>query len=276
MGVPSRRTRHRHSPWSRSTTKRSTNAHPTSFCAVPSPNPDADGFRVVWYKSTHKMERDAEARGNALQLAAKGLDQIRAKLEGPRPRWKSRASVAQAVEKILAKTGADRWMDYELLVIEKPTYHQEKRGRPGVKTRWRRRHKTRFQLTGRLRQDQIDYDARCDGLFPFITNTALSSQEILSKQPLVDRQHHLLKAVQSGVPVYLHSSAASRPSSSSTSLRCSSTLCSSGRCARPWPTAGSRGCRSIRKSVSAEPPRRSASSRSSRAYSATWSAGMTK
>ncbi|HSD29926.1 MAG TPA: transposase, partial [Vicinamibacteria bacterium] len=110
------------------------------------------------------------------------------------------------VEKILAKTGADRWMDYELLVIEKPTYHQEKRGRPGVKTRWRRRHKTRFQLTGRLRQDQIDYDARCDGLFPFITNTALSSQEILSKQPLVDRQHHLLKAVQSGVPVYLHSS----------------------------------------------------------------------
>jgi transposase len=101
-------------------------------------------------------------------------------------------------------------MDYEVLTINKPTYHQEKRGRPGVKTRWRRRLKTRFQLTWRLRQDQVDYDARCDGLFPLITNTALSSQEILdiykSKQPLVERQHHLLKAVQAGVPVYLHSS----------------------------------------------------------------------
>ena len=186
------------------------NGPPDIFGAVPSPNPDADGFRVVWYKSTHKMERDAEARGNALQLAAKGLDQIRARLEGPRPRWHSRASVVQAVEKTLATTGADRWMDYELFTIEKPTYHQEKRGRPGVKTRWRRRLKTRYQLTWRLRQDQLDYDARCDGLFPLITNTGLSSQEILdiykSKQPLVERQHHLLKAVQSGVPVYLHSS----------------------------------------------------------------------
>ena len=185
------------------------NGPPDIFCAVPSPNPDADGFRVVWYKSTHKLERDAEARGNALQLAAKGLDEFRAKLEGARPRWRSRASVAQAVESILAKTAADRWLDYEVLAIEKPTYHQEKRGRPGVKTRWRRRLKTRFQLTWRLRQEQIDYDARCDGLFPLITNTTLSPQEILdsykSKQPLVERQHHLLKAVQSGVPVFLHS-----------------------------------------------------------------------
>lgn len=186
------------------------NGPPDIFYAVASPNPEADGFRVIWYKSTHKIERDAEARGNALQLAAKALSEIRTRLDGSRPRWRSRASVAQAVEKILAKTGADRWMDYQVVAIEKPTYHQEKRGRPGMKTRWRRRLRTRFQLTWNLRQAQIDYDARCDGLFPLITNTTLSPKEILaiykSKQPLVERQHHLLKAVQSGVPVFLHSS----------------------------------------------------------------------
>lgn len=186
------------------------NGPPDIFCAVTSPNPDADGFRVIWYKSTHKIERDAEARGNALQLAAKALTEIRARLDGSRPRWRSRASVAQAVDKILAKTGTDRWMDYQVVAIEKPTYHQEKRGRPGAKTRWRRRLRTRFQLTWSLRQEQIDYDARCDGLFPLITNTTLSPKEILaiykSKQPLVERQHHLLKAVQSGVPVFLHRS----------------------------------------------------------------------
>jgi transposase len=185
------------------------NGPPDIFCAVPSPNPDADGFRVIWYKSSHKLERDAEARGNALQTATKALNDIRAKLEGPRPRWRSQASVAQAVERILEKTGAGRWLDYKVLPFEKPTYHQEKRGRPGAKTRWRRRLKTRFQLTWTLRQDQIDYDARCDGLFPLISNTALSPQQILeiykSKQPLVERQHHVLKAVQSGVPVFLHS-----------------------------------------------------------------------
>ena len=186
------------------------NGPPDIFCAVVSPNPDADGFRVIWYKSTHKIERDAEARGNALQLAAKALSEIIARLDGSRPRWHSRASVAQAVEKILAKTGADRWMDYQVVAIENPTYHQEKRGRPGAKTRWRRRLKTRFRLTWSLRQEQIDYDARCDGLFPLVTNTTLSPKEILaiykSKQPLVERQHHLLKAVQAGVPVFLHSS----------------------------------------------------------------------
>jgi transposase len=176
---------------------------------VPSPHPDADGYRVIWYKSTHKLERDAEARGNALQLAAEALDQLRARLEGPRPRWRSKASVAEAVEKILAKTATQRWIDYQVVAIEKPTFYQEKRGRPGANTRWRRRLKTRFQLTWALRQHQIDYDARCDGMFPLITNTALSAQAILdiykSKQPLVERQHHLLKAVQAGVPVWLKS-----------------------------------------------------------------------
>jgi transposase len=185
------------------------NGPPDIFCAAPSPNPDADGFRITWYKSSHKLERDAEARGNALHTATQALNQLRAKLEGPRPRWRSQAAVAEAVERILEKSGAGRWLDYAVVAFEKPTYYQEKRGRPGAKTRWRRRIKTRFQLTWTLRQEQIDYDARCDGLFPLITNTALSPQQILesykSKQPLVERQHHLLKAVQSGVPVFLHS-----------------------------------------------------------------------
>jgi transposase len=114
--------------------------------------------------------------------------------------------VARAVEQLLTDT-AQRWIDYDVAALEQHTYHQEKRGRPGANTRWRRRGKTRFQLTWQLRQDQIAYDARCDGLFPLITNTALAPRDILecykSKQPLVERQHHVLKAIQSGVPVLL-------------------------------------------------------------------------
>jgi len=186
------------------------NGPPDIFWAVPSPNPDADGFGIVWYRSTHKMERDAAARGAALERATKTLGVIKARLEGSRPRWRSRASVAQAVEQILAKTGADRWIDFEVVAVEQHTYHQEQRGRPGAQTRWRRRLKTCFELTWTVRQQQVDYDARCDGLFPLITNAKLRPREILdvykSKQPLVERQHHLLKAVQSGTPVFLHSS----------------------------------------------------------------------
>ena len=182
---------------------------PDVFVAVASPHVDPDGFRVVWYRSSQKMARDAEARGSMLQTATTALDVLRAKLEGPRSRRRSRASVLQAVEAILTTTGTARWLNYEVTAVEEPLYRQETRGRPGSKTRWRRRLKTSFRLSWTLRQEQIARDARCDGLFPLIANTASSFQEILeaykSKQPLVERQHHVLKTIQAGVPVYLKS-----------------------------------------------------------------------
>lgn len=183
---------------------------PDIFVAVASPFVDPDGFCVVWYRSSHKTVRDAETRGSLLQAAIKALDAMRAKLEGPRSRWRSRANVVQAVDAILATTGAARWLDCEVTSVDEPIYRQEKRGRPGEKTRWRRRFKTSFRLSWTLRQEQIAYDALCDGLFPLITNQrVISAQDILevykSKQPLVERQHHILKTLQATVPIYLKS-----------------------------------------------------------------------
>lgn len=182
---------------------------PDIFVAVASPFVDPDGFRVVWYKSSHKMLRDAETRGSLLEEAIKALDAMKAKLERPRSRWHTRASVVQAVDAILASTGAARWLECQVTSVEKPIFRQEKRGRPGDNTRWRRRFKTSFELTWTLRQEQIAYDALCDGLFPLITNENISSLEILdvykSRQPLVERQHHILKTLQATVPIYLKS-----------------------------------------------------------------------
>jgi transposase len=182
---------------------------PDIFVAVASPFVDPDCFRVVWYKSSHKMVRDAETRGSLLEEANKALDAMRAKLEGPRSRWRSRAKVVQAVDAIVATTGAGRWLDYEVTSVEEPVFRQEKRGRPGEKTRWRRRVKTSFRLTWTVRQEQIAYDSLCDGLFPLITNESISPQELLdaykSRQPLVERQHHILKTLQATVPIYLKS-----------------------------------------------------------------------
>jgi len=187
-------------------------AAPDVVRTCPSPVPDADGFRLHWFHSTWKQARDAEARSDALEAAWKGLEALRARLEGPRARLRSRAGVAQAAEAILHERGTERWVAYEIASFEEAVFRQEKRGRPGQNTRWRRRVKTRFQLTWSLRPERVDYDARCDGLFPLLTNAPeerLSAAELWaaykSKQPLVEKRHDLLKNVEAATPMYLKS-----------------------------------------------------------------------
>ncbi len=187
---------------------------PDEVRACPSPVPDAEGFRLWWYHSRSKQARDAEARSDAIEAAWKGLEALRARLEGPRSRLRSRASVARAAEAILRERGAERWLTYEVAPVEELVFRQEKRGRPGRDTRWRRRVKTRFQLRWSLRQERTDYDARCDGLFPLLTNvpdTQLSAADLWaaykSKQPLVEKRHDLLKNVEAATPMYLKSEA---------------------------------------------------------------------
>ena len=175
-----------------------------------SPIPDAHGFRLLWYHSTWKEARDARARREAIQGAWKKLEALRARLESPRSRFKKAAGVRQEADAILEARGADRWLSYEVTPFEEERYRQEKRGRPGKNTRWRRKVKTRFELTWALRQDQVDYDTRCDGIFPLVTN---HSEDALSladawkayrtKQPLVETRHDLLKNVEAVTPMWL-------------------------------------------------------------------------
>lgn len=183
---------------------------PDVFSACASPIPDGDGFRLLWFQSTHKMERDAQARRDAIQSASKALAQLQSKLTGPRPRFRGRAAIAKAVEKILEEKSAARWIEYEVTSTAEPRYRQEKRGRPGNATRWRRDLRTRFRLAFSQRADQVAYDARCDGVFPLLTNrNDLSFAQVLeaykSKQPMIEKRHDLLKNVAAATPMYLKS-----------------------------------------------------------------------
>lgn len=183
---------------------------PDIFRAIPSPIPDADGFRLFWYESSHKLERDAQARRDALQKAWKALEELAARLQGPRPRFQTQAAVAEAVESLLATTGAARWVAYQVGTVDEAVFRQETRGRPGKHTRWRRRLKRRFRLTWDRREAELAYDARTDGLFPLLTNDPdLTAAAVLdaykTKQPLVEKRHHLLKNVEAATPMYLKS-----------------------------------------------------------------------
>ena len=75
---------------------------PDIFRAVESPIPDSDGYRLIWFHSSHKRERDAQSRQDRIVRAFKEMDKLKAKLEGPRCRYTTLEGVELAVKKILS------------------------------------------------------------------------------------------------------------------------------------------------------------------------------
>ncbi len=174
-----------------------------------SPVPSSDGFRVIWVHSSEKQARDATARSSAIEKGLGAVEALEARLVAPRARLKSRLAVEEAATSALRQAGALRWVTVRVSEEAVVTFTQEKRGRPGAETRYRRREKTVFHVSAELKADVIAYDTRCDGLFPLITNDkTMTAAQVLAAyryQPNLERRHHVLKGPQEVAPVFLES-----------------------------------------------------------------------
>lgn len=181
---------------------------PDIIRALDSPFPDPDGFRLLWFHSSQKQERDAEDRREAIDRAVEELQQLKAKVEGPRSRLTTREGIAEKAEGILAHRGAQSWIRYIIDEARQETFRQEKRGRSGAQTRWRRTVKIRYTLSWQPLLERIAEDALRDGVFPLLTNCHdLSMKQVLEayrrKQPLIEKRHEMLKTVLAATPMFL-------------------------------------------------------------------------
>ena len=181
---------------------------PDVFRAVDSPFPDPDGFRLIWFHSSQKEERDAEGRRERISRAIGELEELKAKVESPRSRLKTKQGIAEKVEQILSCRGVQRVMRYSIEESRHPTYRQEKRGRAGTQTRWRRSVRVRYLLSWETAPELIEEDARSDGVFPLLSNYRdLSIKEVLEaykrKHPLIEKRHEMLKSVLGTTPLFL-------------------------------------------------------------------------
>lgn len=178
---------------------------------APAPIPTAEGYRIVWVRSSQKTERDAESRGERIEKGIAALEEIQAKLSGPRSRLRKRVTVEEAASKALAASKAERWIDFEVSERAEESFRQEKSGRPGKDTRYRKVTRTRFGLSFKIDEAKVAYDAKTDGCFPLVTNDReLSDVEVLAAyryQPNLEKRHHELKSVLELAPVRLHSPA---------------------------------------------------------------------
>lgn len=176
---------------------------------APAPIPSAEGYPIFLVRSSDKRMRDQETRTQKIERAIKALEQLQARLAGPKSRLQSINAVEQATAAALEHAGASRWITFQVTGTVQESYRQEKRGRPGQNTRYRRHARTRFAVQYAVDPDRVAYDAKLDGYFPLITNDrGLTGPEVLTAyryQPNLEKRHHQLKSIQDATPVLLKS-----------------------------------------------------------------------
>ena len=172
-----------------------------------SPTPSEAGFRIVWVHSATKAVNDAATRARRVEAGTVALEELAARLVGPRCRYKTTVAVEEAAARALSDAEAERWISFTVATAAAETFRQEHRGRPGATTRYRRTTTERFALTHTVNHDAVAYDARMDGVFPLITNDReMAAREVLAAykyQPNLERRHGQLKGHQLVAPVLL-------------------------------------------------------------------------
>src|SRR6266851_4394255 len=135
--------------------------------------------------------------------------ELAAALAAPRCRLRHRVAVEEAAAAVIAEAGATRWVRFEVADEVTAEYRQERRGRPGPGTRYRRIDRHRFTLSFTVNAAAVAYDAASDGCFPLVTNdTEMTAAELLAackRQPRLERRHATFKGVLEAAPIELKS-----------------------------------------------------------------------
>ena len=182
---------------------------PEVWHALPAPTPSAEGFRIVWVRSSFKRAHDAAWRIDRIDRALAALETLAAKLASPRCSLRTRVAVEDASRSILTDTGAARWVRVTVDEHVESHYRKEGRGRPGPNSRYRRIDTRRLSLAWQVDADAVTHDAASDGAFPLVTNDREASPDALlaayKGQPHLERENHTLKGVIDAAPIQLNS-----------------------------------------------------------------------
>ena len=186
---------------------RRTSDPPRTWETGAAPGPSAEGWPVIWVRSSAKRALDARARADRITRATAALDQLAARLGSPRCKLKTEAAIARAADQAITAAGAGRWVSYAITGHDTITRKQASTGRPGPNTRYKDLTVTRHALHPVTDTALAARDAASDGCFPLITNdNALTPAQVLDackRQPGIEPRHHTFKTVLRAVPVHL-------------------------------------------------------------------------
>lgn len=172
------------------------------------PWPSTEGYRIAWVRSSAKIDYDAQARSDRIACGIAALDELNQRLASPKTRIKTRVAAEQAAHAALERTGATCWIGVTIDEHAEQRFRQEKRGRPGNDTRYRKLTHTHHRIGFTVDETQVAHDAASDGCFPLISNDrAMTDAELLAAykhQPNLEKRFSQLKGTQLVAPVFLH------------------------------------------------------------------------
>ena len=111
------------------------------------------------------------------------------------------------METALRECEVEGWVTVEVKETTAEAYRQERRGRPGEKTRYVKQERVRFEIAHRVEFERLAEESRCDGVFPLVSNDrTMTERELLlayKQQPAIERRFEQLKTDFVVAPVYL-------------------------------------------------------------------------
>jgi transposase len=171
------------------------------------PLPSAEVWTVVWVWSTLLTLRQEARRRRNLVAATEALSALRQRLASPKSRRRSAADIDLQVAQILEHYHVGRYLKVRRSVREEHRYKQNRRGRPGPNTVYRKITRRRYDLEWTLDEAAIAYDQKSDGMYPLLTNDrSLSPTQVLEAhkgQPRIEKRFEQIKSVHEVAPVFL-------------------------------------------------------------------------
>ena len=167
----------------------------------------SEGYRLLWFHSTRKAQRDALSRTRTIERVVQQLTDLQARLQAPRTRFRERARVETAVQEILQGSDVGRWVTVTIHEMPREEFKQATRGRPGKGTQYIKQVQLRYRLSWTLDSAGIKQDEVTDGVFPLITNQhemlAWDVLQAYRRQPLIEKRFSQFKTDFEVAPVYL-------------------------------------------------------------------------
>jgi transposase len=165
----------------------------------------ADGYRIIWIRSSQKAAEDALVRQRRLAQAQALLRELEEKL--PRRRDRTPRAIRRAVASILRHPSTRPFLQVTVQPRVQLRRHYLRRGRPTAATPMRVDKRITYTLEVRRDLQALARERHTDGVFPLVTNLAhASKREVLSIykfQPYVEKRFSLLKTDLEIAPVYL-------------------------------------------------------------------------
>lgn len=170
------------------------------YCTFESPFYSSEGFRIIWVRSSQKQSQDESTRRRAIEKTEQDLSDLSLR------NFRNRERLESTIQQILVSRKTQHLFRVQIERRLEERYRQERKGRPTKDTRYRKIEKKCYGFTWEHDQQAIRYAARCDGIFPLITNRKDPAKEILKIykfQPRLERRHSQLKSVYDVRPVFL-------------------------------------------------------------------------